>query len=484
MKHLMRVAGLLALCGAALPAWANPGDIVLVSVSSEGEQGNFPCWLASISDDGEQVAFQTYASNLFAGDQNISADVALRDLALGQTAPASTSSSGTLGSSTSGPCMISGNGRYIVFESAAPNLVAGDTNGVVDIFRRDLLTGVTERISVGAGGAQANGGSSSPTVSADGRYVAFDSIATNLTPLDNNSQRDIFVRDTLLGTTVKASVSFTNGSASGHSYHATISRDGRYVAFDSLADNLVRFDAAGKRDVFVRDMVAQTTRRISVAFDGFEVFDSSFGPCGMSADGRYVAYLSFANDIVDGDTNFSGDIFIFDQQTGVNERVSLDSAGAQANFGSRIPTLSADGRFVCFASSATNLVPGDTNAKDDVFVRDRLLGLTTRVNLTSDGEQSANWGDHPQITPDARYVIFDSFATDLVPDDLNANTDVFRKELRCPSDVNADGVVDLGDFFAFFGDFDTGAPAANIVPPADVDLADFFAFLAAFDAGC
>ncbi len=485
MHHrVLRISALAALVVASGSALANPGDIILISVSSEGDQGNFPSWLASMSDDGSRIAFQTYANNLFVGDNNISADVMIRDFNSGQTDLASVSTLGAVGASTSGPCMISGNGRYVVFESASSNLVPGDTNGAVDIFRRDLQTGVTELVTVGLGGVIANGSSSSPTISADGRYVCFDSVATNLTPSDNNSQRDIFVRDMVAGTTAKASVNFAGGSTNGHSYHATISRDGRVVAFDSLADNIVQGDAAGKRDVFIRDMVTGTSTRISKAYDGFEVFDSSFGPCGMSADGRFIAFLSFANDVVDGDTNFSGDIFVYDRQTGVNERVSVNSLGEESNFGSRIPTMSADGRFVCFVSSANNLVDGDTNAKDDVFVHDRALGLTTRVNLTADGQQSANWGDHAQISPDARYVIFDSFATDLVPDDINANTDVFRKELRCPADLNADGTVDLLDFFEFFNGFDNATPPADIVPPLGVDLNDFFAFFNAFDVGC
>jgi Tol biopolymer transport system component len=250
--------------------------------------------------------------------------------------------------------------------------VPGDTNGASDVFLRDRLAGVTRRVSVGAVG-QANGDSAEPSISADGRFVAFSSQASNLVPGDTNGTSDIFVRDMLTGVTRRVSVGAA-GQANGGSLSPAISADGRFVAFNSYASNLVPGDTNGTTDIFVRDLLARVTRRVSVGPAGQGNSDSSGAPA-ISADGRYVAFFSHASNLVPGDTNGAYDIFVRDLLAGVTRRVSVGASG-QGNRDSLAPAITADGRSVAFVSASFNLVTHDTNRAWDVFVRDPLLDAT------------------------------------------------------------------------------------------------------------
>jgi Tol biopolymer transport system component len=263
---------------------------------------------------------------------------------------------------------ISVDGRFVAFFSYATNLVLGDTNRKAEGFVRDRQTGTTERVSVGSGGAQDNGISGPPSISADGRFVAFASVATNLVPGDTNGTADVFVRDRLTGTTRR--VSFGPGGVQGndHSAGGSISADGRFVAFVSNATNLVPGDTNGTTDVFVRNRQTGTTRRLSLGPGGAQG-DGQSSVASISADGGFVAFQSEATNLVPGDTNDGDDVFVGDGLTGKTRRVSLGSGGVQGNGNSITPAISADGRFIVFGSSGTNLVPGDTNGQNDVFVR-------------------------------------------------------------------------------------------------------------------
>jgi Tol biopolymer transport system component len=277
---------------------------------------------------------------------------------------------------------ISADGRFVAFESYATNLVAGDTNGISDVFLRDRKLQVTRRISVGAGGQQANGYDAYlyPAISAHGRFVAFNSGASNLVAGDTNNRFDVFVRDRKLQVTRRISVGAAGQQAKGYCFSPAISAHGRFVAFNSGASNLVAGDTNHTFDVFVRDRKAQLTRRVSVGPAGQQSNDYSFDPA-ISADGRFVAFSSYASNLVAGDTNHRFDVFVRDRMLQVTRRVSVGPAGQQANDGSADPAISAHGRFVAFVSAASNLVPGDTNGFDDVFVRDRKLQLTRRVSV-------------------------------------------------------------------------------------------------------
>jgi Tol biopolymer transport system component len=292
------------------------------------------------------------------------------------------------------------------------------------------MPGNTTRVSVATGGGQANSGSFDPSISADGRYVAFVSAATNLVSGDTNNFQDIFVHDRQTGQTTRVSVASDGTQANGHSYAPSISADGRYVAFASLASNLVSGDTNGAWDVFVHDRQTGETTRVSVASDGTQAIGFFFGSSpSISADGRYVAFDSWATNLVSGDTNDKPDVFVHDRQTGQTTRVSVSSDGTQANGGpgwsGNPSSISADGRYVAFHSYADNLVSGDTNSATDIFVHDRQTGVTTRVSIASDGTQANGFSASPSISADGRYVAFMSGATNLVSGDTNNDWDVF-----------------------------------------------------------
>jgi len=291
--------------------------------------------------------------------------------------------------------------------------------------------GTTERVSVDSGGNEANGESRfRPAISADGSFVAFTSFATNLVPADGNRTMDVFVHDRSTGVTERVSVDGAGNQGDRSSYDPSISADGRFVAFASSATNLVPGDAGWRDDVFVHDRWTGATERVSVDSAGNPGDDSSYSP-SISADGRFVAFRSRATNLVAGDTNGSIDVFVHDRWTGATERVSVDSDGNQAT-GDRYspaiadcynPALSADGRFVAFASLAANLVPGDTNGSMDVFVHDRQTGTTERVSVDSAGTEMS-YSDHPAISADGRFVTFDTVYGVFVRDRWTGSTDL------------------------------------------------------------
>jgi Tol biopolymer transport system component len=257
----------------------------------------------------------------------------------------------------------------VAFNSDASNIVPGDTNNSFDIFVRDRLTNTTTNVSVDSAGNQGDGQSFTPSISADGRFVAFISNASNLVPGDTNRYTDIFVRDTLTNTTTRVSLDSAGNQGNYHSYNPSISADGRFVAFSSVASNIVPGDTNNSFDIFVRDRLTNTTTGVSVDSAGNQGNLQSGSP-SISADGRFVAFTTNASNLVPGDTNINRDIFVRDTLTNTTTLVSLDSAGNQGNSYSIFPSISADGRFVAFYSKSSNIVPGDTNNTDDIFVVD------------------------------------------------------------------------------------------------------------------
>ena len=263
---------------------------------------------------------------------------------------------------------ISSDGRYVAFSSAASNLVANDTNDDGDIFVHDRQTGTTERVNVATGGAQSVSGYGSygAAISADGRYVAFASNQSDLVANDTNGSTDVFVHDRQTDTTVRASVDSTGTQHAGYSYLPSVSADGRYVAFESVAA-LVPGDMVFD-DMFVRDLQTGTTEQVSVASDGTPG-DNASDAGAISADGRYVSFESFASNLVPGDTNGAPDIFVHDRQMGTTERVDLSTAGTEIAGGAYGGTaISADGDRVAWQSIDSGVAPGDTNGAVDVFV--------------------------------------------------------------------------------------------------------------------
>lgn len=232
-------------------------------------------------------------------------------------------------------------------------------------------------VSVASDGSLANAASGQPVIDAVGRFVAFDSTGTNLVASDTNGRTDIFIHDTQSRTTERVALGVGGAEPNGHSYRPRISADGRFIAFMSDATNLVPDDTNGVRDIFVHDRLLNETRRASVDSNGTEANALTGNPSAktydISADGRFVAFDSFASNLVDNDTNNVQDVFVFDRENQTTERVSIRSDGGQAagvNHSSFSPSISANGQFVAFASGANNLVPGDTNNNTDVFVYD------------------------------------------------------------------------------------------------------------------
>jgi len=297
----------------------------------------------------------------------------------GDTTRVSVASDGAQGNNASGKPSTSADGRYIAFESNASNLVSGDTNGKQDVFIRDIVASITTRASVSSSGVEGNSDSGwwSPydlAISADGRYVVFGSYASNLVTGDTNGAPDEFLRDTVANTTIRVSVNSSGvQEIGGGSYNPSISADGRYIAFASDATNLVSGDTNGTADVFVRDIIANTTKRVSVNSSDLQGNSGSYNP-SISANGRFVAFMSYASNLVSGDTDGATDVFVRDTVTNTTTRISLASSGAQGNANSYSPSISADGHFVAFISDANNLVSGDTNGYSDVFVHENDMG--------------------------------------------------------------------------------------------------------------
>jgi Tol biopolymer transport system component len=350
----------------------------------------------------------------------------------------SVANDGTQGNGDSGywGLAISADGHFVAFSSTASNLVPGDSNQTSDVFVSDRLSGTIERVSVASDGTQGNewSGDWGLCISANGRYVAFSSLASNLVPGDTSGHWDIFVRDRQMGITERVSVASDGKEANSDSYWGlAITADGRYVAFASRASNLVPGDTNGDWDVFVHDRQTGMTERASVASDGTQGnSDSGNYGVSMSADGRYVAFASLASNLVPGDTNGDWDAFVHDRQAGMTERASVASDGTQGNSdsGNYGVSMSADGRYVVFNSYASNLLPGDTNETCDTFVHDRVTGATERVSVGDNGTQGNDWsGDYGlSVSAEGRYVAFASMASNLVPGDTNETWDAFVRD--------------------------------------------------------
>lgn len=449
-----------------------PGSTTRISYSTDGKPFAYRPLLPSISDDGRYIAF--VAPFTFEEIQQASPvrkrynSVFVRDTIAGTTKLVSVPSGSSPLADSVGVALlidplpnlaISGNGRYVAFASDAPNLVTGDTNNSTDFFVRDLVTQITTRISVDSNETQAqydreptntlSFAASGVAISQDGRYIAFSSNANNLVPGDTLAEStDIFVRDMIAGTTEVVSTNSYGAFSTSPFRSATkpaISGDGRYIAFTAVGSDFVAGDANSEIDVFVKDRVTGTTTRVSTDSSGNQglrrLNANNLGlPAAddpsISADGRYVAFQSSFNNLVPDDTNEFIDIFVKDQATGITTRVSVDSNGNQANGNSYDPDISADGRYVTFASAASNLVDGDVLGAPDIFVHDRWSRTTTRVSVNSEGMQAmagfaGTKSFSPTISGNGRFVAFVSNAANLVNDGFATNTEhIFLRDTR------------------------------------------------------
>ena len=395
-----------------------------------------------LSADGRFVAFASSASNLVVGDGNGAGDIFVYDRQTETTTRVSVDQQGGDPDAWSGSPAISADGRFVAFSSLATDLVLGDRNEKSDIFVYDREAGITTRVSVNLQGGDSDGTSHRPALSADGRFVAFESDATNLVAGDGNGTRDIFVYDRERETTTRVSVDQQGGDANEGSYNSVLSADGRFVAFESDATNLVMGDENETLDIFVYDRQTGNTTRVSVAPQGRDPNGASYQPA-FSADGRYVAFGSWASNLVAGDGNGTGDIFVYDRQTETTRRVSVGLEGGDPDKYSFNPALNADGRFVTFESAATNLMAGDrVHYFSDVFVYDQKTQITSLVSVDLPGRNLNDPSLGPALSADGRFVVFSSWVNDPPGENVLGQLDVFIRD-RGPAVIGPTGVRDL-----------------------------------------
>jgi Tol biopolymer transport system component len=399
-----------------------------VSIASGGIQSNYPSLQPAISDDGRWVAFASSAQNLVPNDTNDREDVFVHDRHTGATTRVSIGSGGVQGNDDSFGPVISADGRWIAFVSAASNLVDADTNHLVDVFLHDREGGTTSRVSVGPNGVQGNLESRDPAISGDGRWVAFSSIASDLVEDDTNGESDVFVYDRQTRTTTRVSAGPGGVQADAGSAWPSISPDGRWLAFGSLASNLVAGDTNAQIDTFVLDRQTGAITRVNDGPNGVQANGPSWGAPSVSADGQRVAFQSAASNLAPGDTNGRDDVFVHDRQTGRTALVSVGPGGVVGDSWSEFPRISTDGRWVVF-DSASALVSGDENHSADVFVFDVEAGTMRRVSVGPGGAEGNGESYFQAISADGRWIAFASWASNLVAGDTNGYSDIFVRDL-------------------------------------------------------
>ncbi|MEH1129513.1 hypothetical protein [Micromonospora sp. CPCC 206061] len=381
-----------------------------VSVAASYGQPNTYSDQPVVSADGRYVAFTSGASNLVPGDTNGSFDVFVRDTRMLTTSRVSVTAGGGQVDRMSYSQDISADGRYVVFVSMGTNILPGDSNPVGNVYLRDRVTGTTVRATPPASAA------GRPAISGDGRYVAY-ATARPLLSGDTNQREDIYVWARETGALERVSVSTTGGEANHGSYSPSLSNDGRFVAFHSEASNLVPrpgYPAA----VFVRDRVAGTTDRVSVASDGTPANDES-GGARISGDGRYVVFTSVAANLVPVDIAHE-DVFLRDRFAGTTELANLDSTGAPLPSGGYAGAVSGDGRYLAFGTQTGAVMSG-------VVRRDRLTGTTITVSLSTAGAAANGHSYWPSISADGQAIAFLSAATNLVPRDTRGGSEIFLR---------------------------------------------------------
>jgi len=428
------------------PALAQ-GSTHQVSVNPSGESANRFSYQPCFSADGKHIVFWSTSNELHLGlsDFNGQPDVFVRHLESGFTEAISLDLVGNFPSGTSSVGSISEAGGFVAFESTASSLVAGDVNGQKDIFVRDLSAATTELISLTSAGVQANSTSLNASISGDGRYVVFQSWASNLVPNDLNGWQDVFLRDRQLGTTICLSVDASGTPGNGFSTNPRISTDGNFIAFTSSSNNLIGSDTNNLPDVFVYDRILANLELGSRDTNGVQASAASGFP-SLSADGRFLAFESVSNNLVSGDTNNSSDIFLHDRQTGTTERVSVNSSGGQGLGNSFAPSVSANGDRIAFRSVAENLVSGDTNLVSDIFLHDRSTSLTSIMSVNSYGFPT-RWGNQqPSISNDGTLVAFQAIDS-FVAADLDGAEDTYFHR----ADVNQNALRLTGPTTSPFG---------------------------------
>ncbi|MES2971111.1 MAG: hypothetical protein V4702_02195 [Patescibacteria group bacterium] len=431
-------------------ALVGSGPLWLVSVNNSGVQGTNPNYaptsnMPTISADGRNVAFYSTA-RLVPEDTNTFADVYVRDVQAGITKRVSIASNGDQADGPSETAAISANGRFVVLRSDATNLVTGDTNNHTDFFVHDLQTAITTIESISTSSTQANNSSTLASISADGRYIVFDSLASNLVPNDTNGRSDIFLRDRQNGVTSRESINLSGNQANETSFEPEISADGRYIVFSSFASNLLvgnqnPNDSNDAYDIFVRDRQTGTNRRVSVGSNGLQANGGSQRP-QINDSGTRIVFDSDARNLVPENiplpfgSQYAQNVYMHDLTTNTTSLLSKSINGSTGgNFHSNQPAISGDGEFVVFTSSANDLVSGDSGiigeGSGDVFVREIVTDTTKRISLSNNGEEGNDNSYYPSISFDGNYTVFASQASNFVTPDINGY-DIFLYQNSIP----------------------------------------------------
>jgi Tol biopolymer transport system component len=402
------------------------------SSDAAGVVGNRASFEPALSVDGRYVAFTSQARNFFLPDNN-DYNILVKDLLTGALQRVSVNDAGQIYGRSNGAAAFSADARYVVFTS-----LAYAPSQQVDVYRKDRQTGQLLRLSVDTAGVPVTAGNSgSPAISADGRLVAFQSAAPDLVAGDRNGMTDAFVRDIQLSTTVRASAATNGSQADGDSAEAAVSQDGRYVTFSSLAGNLVNGDGDPRRDIFLQDRNGAGITRLSVNTSGSTANGASDSPA-ISADGNWIAFRSDASNLIAGDSNTRADIFVSNRASGAVVRVSTSSAGAQGTAAASGPVgISGDGDWVVFGAADGNLVPGDTNGVQDILAKQTSTGATLLVSADAAGVPGNGDSVQAAISNDATRVAFASSASNLAADDANGVRDIYVKTLAGGAIVRA-----------------------------------------------
>jgi hypothetical protein len=393
-----------------------------ISVGNGGIEGNGASLVQDISADGRFIYFLSAADNLVGGDTNGDTDAFVYDRQSGQNSRVSlTSLNAQADGGNTSPGRLSADGRFVTFYSAATNLVAGDTNAKRDVFVRDRQESQTVRVSVSSAGGESNNESARSSISADGNLVVFSSYASNLTPGDINNKSDLFLHNRQTGETIILTKSFSGSvGANSDSTLPVISADGKFIVFQSQASNLVANDTNNAIDIFLYDVEIKTVSRISPDTDNFGKRTSSEAP-NLDATGRWITYKAQSERVVQGNFVYVDDIYLYDRLSGQTTLVSKAPNGDRAVDDSEIPFISGDGRFVVYNSRALNLVAGDTNNRDDLFVYDRLNDQNRRITPP----QGSNFAFAATISYDGRFIAYQTQDGSLVSNDTNGVSDVF-----------------------------------------------------------
>lgn len=424
MRATNRPRAVLAALAAALTT-ALTTALATATGTADGV-GPHDSFAPSLSANGRLVAFYTYTGDFDAEDTNDAADTYLHDRKLATTTLQSGNESGPfVGFNPS----LSANGRFLAFESFTDGLVPEDENGLEDVFVRDLKTGALEIVSVASDGTAADGPSSLAFVSASGRYVTFTSEATNLAPGAGTSLMDVFVRDRKTGETLLASPPLEGQVNDGHNSKSFITPNGRFVLFTTESTQQVPGDGNESADVVVRDLKKGVTERVSVDSAGAEQEGTSIAS-SISGNGRHVAFDSEAELLAAGGTDGQRDAYRHDRKTHETVRLSSGITGSSGNGASFLPVLSANGRFAFFQTLANDLVPTDEdlNGKQDIVRVDCKTLASLRIRPAAEEPDDNSF--QPSLSRNARLVAFSSHASNFVEDDTNGAPDIFVIDLK------------------------------------------------------